>query len=198
MKKFLPCFSLLFICLLTALKSDNLPALFSNRLARAQMTFIPPENYVELPLIKNGQMHYEYALKNPNKNFEVRYAVMPLDSVFIQFESFKKNQKPGDVLLSPNKLYEGSFGAIIANISGGQQPQIQLFPKDAIKNEYNADWGAFALCEVSGEFGKGYKYCMAVAIHKDDLGDAYYFYLTDNSSDFQNLLEPIFHAMKFK
>jgi hypothetical protein len=52
---------------------------------------------------------------------------------------------------------------------------------------------------VTGDFGKGYKYCSAVAIHKDNLADAYYFYLSNNLSDFtSDKLISIFHAMKFK
>ena len=143
-------------------------------------------------------MHYEYALKHPDKNFEIRYAVMPLDSVFLQYDSLEKNKNPGDVNLNPNKLYYGAFLATMANISGGKPPKVEVYPNDAVKNEFNADWGAFGLCEVRGEFGKGYKYCMAVAIHKDNFADAYYFYLTDNAADFQALLPLVFHALKFK
>jgi hypothetical protein len=197
-KKFLY-FIVLIPCFLTALKSDNLPALFVQRLARAQIIFIRPENYVDTPLVKNGQMHYEYALKYPGKNFEVRYAVMPLDSVFIQFEAMQKDQKSVGTVLNPNKLYEGSFYAVMMNISNrGRQPKIQAFPADAAKKEFNADWAGFGLCEAGGEFASGYKYCMAVAIHKDNLGDAYYFYLSNDAADFQTLLPPIFYAMKFK
>ena len=198
MKKLAPFITVLLITLLPAFKADNLPTLFSNRLNRAQLNFIPPDQYKEVPVIKNGQMHYEYALKHPDKNFEVRYAVTPLDSVFLQFYAMQKDKNSINVV-GPNKLYYGAFVAIMANISGGlQPPKIQIFPTESVKTEFNADWCATGLCEVKGDFGKGYKYCMAVAIHKDNLGDAYIFYLTDNAEDFQTLLLPVFYAMKFK
>jgi hypothetical protein len=199
MKKLTLLFTVSLIILLTAFKGDNLPALFSNRLSRAQMTFTPPDGYKEVPVIPNGQMHYEYALKHPDKNFEVRYAVMPLDSLFIQSEAIKNDKNSTVVsMVSRNRLYEALFSATMANISGGQQPNIQAFPTAAVNHDFNAGWGASSVCEVSGDFGKGYKYCMAVAIHKDNLADAYYFYLADNKDDIRNLMDPIFYAMKFK
>jgi hypothetical protein len=200
MKKLTPVFTALLIVLLTAFKADNLPALFSDRLSRSQLVFTPPGGYTEIPVISNRQMHYEYALKNPAKNFEVRYAVMPLDSVFMQFEAMQKDKNSVNVnTIGPNKLYYGAFLATMANISGGTKPpKIDAFPTEAVKHDFNADWGAFGVCEVGVEFGKGYKYCMGVAIHKDNLADAYYFYLTNDATDFQTELVPIFYAMKFK
>jgi len=199
MKKLTPLFTLLLITLLTAFKADNLPALFSNRLSRSQLTFTAPEGYKEVPVISNGQMHYEYAIKSRDKNFEVRYAVTPLDSIFIQIKAMKNDTNLVHVTaVSPNKLYYASFLAAMANISGGGQPKVQAFPPAAVKHDFNADWGASSVCEVSGEFGKGYKYCMAVAIHKDNLADAYVFYLADNLQDIQALMDPIFYNMKFK
>ena len=196
---------ILFACsaffFITSFKSDNLPSLFANRLNRAKMTFTAPDGFTEISVVKNSQMHYEYALKHPTKDFEVRYAVVPLDSVFIQFDAMQKNQSNGGTYMTigPNKLYYGAFVSTMANISNGTQRNVMPFPSDAVKNEFNADWGASGVCEVAGEFGKGYKYCTAVAIHKDNLADAYYFYLTNNASDFtpDNMI-PIFHAMKFK
>jgi hypothetical protein len=189
----------LLIIVLTAFKSDNLPALFSDRLSRSQLVFDPPAGYTEVPVVKNGQMHYEYALKNTDKNFEVRYSVMPLDSVFIQFEAMKNDKNAVSInMIGPNKLYYGSFVATMANIGGGVRATMQPFPVEAVKHDFNADWGASSLCEAKGDFGKDYKYCMAVAIHKDNLADAYCFYLCDNLVDLQTLMPPIFYAMKFK
>ena len=192
---------LLFACcalfFVTSFKSDNLPSLFADRLNRAKMIFIPPNGFIEVSIIKNSQMHYEYALKDPTKGLEVRYAVAPLDSVFIQFDAMQKGGT--HMVVGPNQLYYGAFVSTMANISNGTARHVGPFPADAVKNEFNADWGASSFCEVAGDFGKGYKYCTAVAIHKDSLADAYYFYLSNNLNDFMpdNLI-PIFHAMKFK
>ena len=64
----------------------------------------------------------------------------------------------------------------ILNITGGVEYNIQAFDKDAVKNEFNADWGATTFVELNSGFGKGFKYFMIVMIHKDDVADAYYSY----------------------
>jgi hypothetical protein len=197
MYKAKPLFIFLLLVALTGFKSDDLPAKFTNRLERAGMTFTPPIGFVNVPIVKNGRMHYEYAIKAMDRNFEIRYSIQPLDSVFIQYDSLKKS---GTIMtVTPNNLYYGSFIASMGNIGmGGRTPQINPFPLDAVKSEFNADWGASGVCEPSGDFGKGYKYCMGVTIHKDNLADAYIFYLTNDLNDLQAQLIPIFYALKFK
>lgn len=180
----------------TAFKAGDLPQLFTDRLSRAQMTFTAPDGYAPASITPNSQMHYEYALKYPDKKFEIRYSIAPLDSVFIQFEAMKKSGT--NMVVNPNNLHSGSFMATAMNLSGGNLPQIREFPKQAVANEFNADWGATCVFHVVGAFGDGYSTCMAVAIHKDNFGDAYIFYLSDSMDNYENLLQPVFHALKFK
>lgn len=184
--------------LLSAFKSDNLPTSFTDLLARAQITFIPPPGLVEVAPIKNSQMLYQYALKFPDKNFEVRYTVRPLDSMVNQYNDWLKNKKAGSARIDPNKIHAAALYAVMMNISGGSRPPvIKPFDSVAVKKEFHADWGATGVCVPGGDFSKGYKYCEVVAIHKDNMGDAYYFYLSDDASYYQSLLIPIFYAMKF-
>ena len=196
MKRLKPVLLFVLFTGLSAFASDNIPTLFANRMDRAKMSFTQPDNYTSVPVIVNGQMSYLYALKYPDRKFEIRYSVTPLDSLFIQYEAMKK---AGSVITTgPNQLYSGAFMATVMNLSGGVMPSIREFPKQAVLNEFNADWGATCIFHVTGAFGEGYNTCMAVAIHKDNLGDAYIFYLSDNGQNYQDLLEPAFHALKFK
>lgn len=189
----LPAFLLLTICFI------DIPPSFTNLLAHAQMTFDTPNGFEETAIIKNKQMNYNYALKLPGHNFEVRYTVRPLDTLQKQYEAMKKNQQPGTVMagIEPNKLYAMSFRAILFNISGGRAGDIKLFPADAVKKEFNADWGATGMVPLAPEFGQNYKDCMVIAIHKDNIGDAYYFYMITDREDVK-LIPSIFHALKFK
>lgn len=110
----------------------------------------------------------------------------------------EKNKQPGEINMSPNKLYQGSFVAIAINIAGGKMLKgSSKFPPEAIKAEFNADWGAMTMVEAGKEFGQDYKYCMMVAIHKDDVADAYYFYLANDQQTLKELMQPVFHSLKF-
>lgn len=184
--------------LLTAFKTSDLPASFTSLLDRAQLAFTLPALYIQAPVIQNQQMNYNLALKHSDKNFEIRYAVRPLDTLLAQYERREKNKSAGDVNISPNNLYRAAFMATMLNISGGRMPGMNEFGKDDVKKEFNADWGATSICEPAGDFGKGYKYCIGVAIHKNNLADYYCFYLTDNQANFSTLMQPVFYALKFR
>lgn len=186
------------LIVLVSFKSDNLPVNFTALLDRAQLTFTPPEGMVEVPIVKNGQMNYEYALKSKDKAFEIRYTIRPLDSMLMRYAEQEKNKKPGDVNLSPNTLHTTAFMATIMNISGGKLPQIKEFDAGAVKNEFSADWGATTFCQPVREFAGEYKYCMAITIHKDNVADAYCFFLSGNQENYQTLLAGAFHGLRFK
>lgn len=189
---------LLSVIFLTSFQSDTYPKLFTSLLQRAHMKLEKPEGYTETAPIENRQMNYEYALKHPTKRFEVRYAIRPLDSMIIDYKAHMKTKKEGDIFINPNKFYESSLQATLLNISGGELPEITVFGSKAVKDEFNADWGATAFVNVGEEFGQDYKFCMVVALHKDDLGDAYYFYLADDRQVIIDTMMDAFHSLKFQ
>ena len=188
---------LLFLTL-TSFASNNLPKEFSDLLVRTGLTFQKVSGLIDTKIIKNDQMNYEYAIKYPNKRFEIRYAIRPLDRLLNEYRLNQKNKKKGDILINPNTRYYTLFQAIILNISGGKLPEIRIFEKAAVKEEFNADWGATTFVELGKEFGQNYKYCMVLALHKNNLGDAYIFYLSDSTVGFNDLVDPYFYSLRFK
>jgi hypothetical protein len=162
------------------------------------MTFNQTEGYSETPKIENQQMNYDYAIINQTKDFEIRYAIRPLDELIKDYNERKKNEKLGDTNIHPNKLHVGLFHSVIFNVSGGKFSKINEFTPEAVKKEFNADWGAMAMVEVGKEFGQNYKYCFLITIHKDNVGDAYCFYLTNTQEGFAKNLQAPFHCLMFK
>src|SRR5215217_45409 len=55
-----------------------LPDTFQNVLDLAQMTFLMPKGAIPIPIVKNRQMHYEYAITFKDQPFEVRYSIAPV------------------------------------------------------------------------------------------------------------------------
>lgn len=186
--------------LLCAFRADNLPANFITLLNRTDMSFTPPTGYAAVAVVKNGQMVYHYAIKAADKNFEVRYAVRPLDSMMNVYNDWQQNKPAGKVMTNPNNLYKFAFTAIMMNLArgSGRMPQIKAFDSVAVKRDFNADWGAVGLCIPAGDFSAGYKYLNVTALHKNNQGDAYIFYLTDNVQDLQTAMPPIYTALKFR
>ena len=183
---------------LTSFSSDNLPKQFTDLLNITKMTFDQPDQYSETPVIENPQMNYEYAIINNAKEFEIRYAIRPLDERIKNHNEREKNKKPGDINIHPNKLHTATFQAVVFNVSGGKFPKIGEFEPESVKKEFNADWGALTMVEVGKEFGTDYKYCLLITIHKDDVADAYFFYLSNTKEDITKNMQAPFHALRFK
>lgn len=196
-RKYKPLLTGLLLLILLAFKSDNSPS-FKEQLEKSGMVFEMPKGFIETGIIENRQMNYEYAIKHETKAFEARFALRPLADLMKTYQELEKNKKSGDININPNQFFASSLQAIVLNISGGKMPRLQPFPPQAVKAEFNAEWGATTSFEVGKEFGQGYKYCMVVAIHKNNLADAYCFYLSDTQETMNELLRPVFHSLKFK
>lgn len=193
---------ILLFCLLMLFSSfstdTNSSQSFFDLLEKTKMEFKMPESFIVGSTIENNQMNYEYVIKNQVKKFEVRYAIRPLGSMIENYKEKLKNKQPGDYLTDPNKYYSASFQAITFNISEGKNAGRQEFDKNAVQSEFNADWGAMTFVETGKSFSQGYKYCMMVAIHKDDCADAYIFFMADDKEKIMELAFPAFHSLKFK
>lgn len=185
---------IIFISYSFSLKPDQ----FSELLTRSELIFTQPENFTAIEIIDQNTMQYEYALKHNTKNFEVRYAIRPLDELIKTYEKKEKNKKEGDINIHPNKLYETLLQSTTMNISGGYLPEIVVFDSLAVRQEFNADWGGTTYVEVGNAFGANYKYCITVAIHKNNVADAYLFFLSDNTENFDDVMLSAFHSLKFK
>ena len=193
-------YAALFVALLslTSFTAGKLPKTFTQLLTRAKMTFEAPAGLTQTDPIENKQMNWELAYKHATKKFEVRYAIRPMDDALKVYEEREANKKEGDINIHPNKWYRSTFEMTVLNISGGQLPEYTVFDAQAVKKEFNADWGATTSVEVVEEFGKGYTFCLFVFIHKENLGDGYIFYMADEADVISEEMGAIFHALKFQ
>ncbi|NEQ49137.1 MAG: hypothetical protein F6K11_03255 [Leptolyngbya sp. SIO3F4] len=155
--------------------STSLPT-FEETLEAMQMTFQPPDGFVEVEPIPNRQMNYEKAYQLPNERFEVRYALRQHNFAF----------------------YKQIFEMTALNISGGRLPEYNGFDPDAVRQEFGADAGATVMVPLGEEFGQDYAYCLLVYLHKTGTGDGYIFYLADDPERIPDWMDPIFHNLRFQ
>jgi hypothetical protein len=191
--RFLALFSVLMIFSILV-KGQNLTD-FKSLLNETGLNITIPAGFIESKIIDNDDMGYEYAIKYPDRDFELRYSIRPIkykqyanDTVRNEMESQRGFR---------NTQYVTILHTIILNITGGVDYTVQAFDPQAVKNEFNANWGATTFVELNSDFGKGFKYCMIVTIHKKDVADAYYFYLSNTKEKFSENMEPLFHTLKF-
>ena len=182
-----------------ATASSGLPAGFRAALATGRMTFRPPAGTVPTSVLKNAQMDYEYAVRVPGKHVEIRYAIRPLGQLLAEYQQAKAK---GEAAVDPNQLYSSLVTVVALNVSGGDEPTTEDFPAEAVQREFGADWGTTTMVRAGKEFGPKYAKCMIVALHKQDVADAYCFYLFDKPDDLGPLLDSpttdAFHALRFR
>lgn len=184
---------------LTAFTSDSIPNNFKAVLTRAKLEYIQPDGLVETKVMANNQVGYDYAVKYKDKNFEVRYLIMPLDSLVMQYNNSKKDTS--QTVIEPNNLFGSMFLVTAMNAGMGANegmPNITAFDSVAVGHEYNADEGGTVFINAGKEFGQDYKYCMIVGIHKDNVADAYIFFLSNTKDGFMDMMKPAFHSLRFK
>jgi len=160
-----------------------------------------PEGFVKTEPIKNSAMLYEYAVIDTSKHIELRYAIRSLTERVKEYKKWLETKKEGEIRINPNTMLSATLMAIAMNIAGGSNkpPSIQQFPDPAVKKDFNADAGFFTIVTPTKNFGKDYKFCMVVAIHKEDIADAYTFILTDEMENLKKYITPtIFNALRFK
>ena len=115
---------------------------------------------------------------------EIRYRIWPIDMQ----------------QTNPNELFEPMLITMALNISNGTMIQPRRYPPESVKQEFGADDGSTGLVPTNSDFGKGYKQCMISVIHKDNVADAYVFYLYNNQDEIMGALTTgkVFHALTFK
>jgi hypothetical protein len=183
MNSFLKSF-FVFIAITVATNAQTLPDAFQQLLNQTNMQFSMPQDFEATPIINNGDVAYDFALKSVTAELEIRYRIWPID----------KNQK------NPNDLYGPMMTTMGLNISNGKIIQPQQYPTESVKSEFSADAGSTGLVPIDSQFGKGFKLCVISVIHKDNVADAYVFYLYNDPKTIMQALTSgnIFHALKFK
>ena len=184
-------------CILTITAQDKLN--FDKLISENHLVFVKPEKFIETKVFENEDLYYNYALKYELDSFEVRYTVFPLHSLL---EDYKKSfDNPSTTTLDPNKYHTSMFMANILNVSKsgmGNMPGIADFPKEAVKKEFGADYGGTSFFMANSEFGKDYKYCMMMVLHKKDIADVYVSFLSNSKERFEEYMLIAFHSIKFK
>mgnify|MGYP006908207366 FL=1 len=164
------------------------------------LAFSPPDSFIYTPPIQNPDLYYQYALKHQTRDFEIRFSVWPLKEFIKEYE--KSLNDPGITLLNPNTYHKNSAIATLLNISqidpnSGMLPELVPFPKNAVKQEFNADFGASVFLPVNSEFSKGYQFALFMVLHKENQADLFIIFLGNKKEDFDQLLLKGFYALKF-
>lgn len=152
------------------------------------MRFSLPSGFTPTPVLVSEDVVYDYAIKSKSEKLEIRYRIAPFRQTVEKLNA------------EANMIYRGMIITMGLNISDGKQPPYQAYPDESVREEFGADAGGTSYVECNSEFGKGYDKCLISVIHKNNVADAYAFFLFDDLQVLQTALmtDKIYHALRFK
>jgi len=195
MKKILAITFLTFFAINTYCQTLTLEE-FQKQAAKSGLQFKMPSGYKIKEIKENRDLQYSFAIINSEGTMEVRYSLFPMQQMLEEYEKSKKD--PNVIMINPNKLYVGLMTANGMNMTNGIMPNIGDFPTEAVKKEFNADYGGNSFFEFNCEFGKGYKYGQFVCLHKENVADVIITFMSNDRYTHSDLMNIPFHSLTFK
>jgi hypothetical protein len=171
------------VCLLSTavhLHAQGLPDNFQRLLRQNLLRFALPPGFEATPVIDNGDVRYDYAIKSNNTKLEIRYRIWPITN--------------GDA----------EYGAMAVtmglNISNGQMMETRHYPVPDVTTEFGADEGCSGMVQNDSEFGKGYKFCIISVVQKHRVANAFTFFLFDDPRIVMDAIvnDAVYHALRFE
>lgn len=150
-------------------ETDDFPTL----LAEVGIEFTPPLGFVPCPARENSVFAYQYALRSPSGDLELRYRI---DS-FARMEAERKAACAGMEMISSvslNNMYETNFTALLYNLSEGVFAMPKLFDPEPVAELFGADRAAVCFVRMAAkDFSRDYDAACVFAFHKEHVADAY-------------------------
>jgi hypothetical protein len=176
----------------------TIPHSFAVKRDRGGMVFHHPNSFVETGSSSDGVAGWDYALTGLGKEdtgIEIRYKIQPIDTASKTFE-----EKLKAILDANNPVIYKAYLTNIANkVADKTSPlNIKEIEPANLKDVFNADWGATVMVDPCLRYGGGFKHCYIVAIHKNNVGDAYYIYMLQGKQFLESILKKTLGTLKFK
>lgn len=167
------------------------PASFPALAAGAGLVYERPQGFEETPVLVNSLWAYEHAVHQPESRVEIRYAIRPIERMEIAYDDPHSNAP------DPNHIFPMMFQTLIGLLSDGKHTPSREYPPDQARSRFNADWAAAALFDLDRRFSDHYRLALMIAMHKNQLADAYTIYLFDEYETAKPVIDATLGSLKF-
>ncbi|MDE2309863.1 MAG: hypothetical protein KGL01_03425 [Betaproteobacteria bacterium] len=154
---------------------------FQTLLVELGIEFTPPPSFVHCATRDNSMFRYQYAVRSPSGDLELRYRIDPIQ----RLEEERRIANEGiEVLASAdlNNLHELSSAATVFNLSAGKTRPMTVFKPEHARELFGADWAATWFMQLaSHDFTPDYDSVIVFCLHKDDVADVYLIGLFNDS-----------------
>ena len=164
---------------------------FDRLLLESGLRMDKPEHYIDIPTQANPVLPYERAIQHESGALEVRFIIRPLNRIMIDYTD------PHNAAPEPNHLFPLLFESITTRLSaGGDMPSSTFSSSDAESN-FNAQWAAATVFDVVPEFSADYRSALLIAMHKNQLADAYTQFLYNDHEQAKTLINAALSTLAF-
>lgn len=164
---------------------------FDELVAESGMRFELPAGFREADRRANPLFTYDKAVRNRDDSIEIRYAVRPLGRIEIDYED------PHSSAPDPNHMFPLMFQSMVTLLSDGRHSPTREYPRDQAREKFSADWAAAAVFDVSPRFDTDHKQALVIALHKNQLADAYSVFLFDDFEQARQMINDNLNALAF-
>jgi len=148
-------------------------------------------NYVDIPIKANPLLPYEHAIRHESGALELRFIVRPLKRISIEYID------PHNAAPEPNHLFPLLFESITNQLAVDSNAPSSVFSESEARQNFNAHWAAISVFDIDPGYSGGYRNGLLVAMHKNELADAYTLFLYDDYSFAKPLINEALSIMSF-
>ncbi|GEM89432.1 hypothetical protein [Oceanithermus desulfurans] len=165
---------------------------FAELLDEAGMVYQLPPGYAPAPVEFNPVLPYQHRVVSDDGQVEIRYVVLPLDRVEIDYDD------PHASAPEPDHLFTLLFPGILTEISGWGRYKSREYPEDEALRLFRADWAAVAVLEVTPEYSPERRQALVVALHRNGHADAYQIFLGNDVKRLGEEAKRVQAALRFR
>ncbi len=189
----------LFLCLFAFVANVNASSDIANNklqqfntlLKEAGLIYRSPKGFRETNVEPFYLMPHEKALISEDGKIEVRYIIRPLNRIQIDYED------PHNSAPHPNDLFEMLFRTLTEALAEDNYIISRAYTVDQSRKLFNAGWGSVAVFDIPKDSGIKFKQVLFIAIHQNDMADAYIVCLTNDLNAAKPLIKDIKQSLKF-
>ncbi len=173
-----------------ALESDAKPS-FESLLQESGLRLDRGDEFIEVPVSASSILAYEHALRHDSDRLELRFIVRPLSRITIEYDD------PHNAAPEPNHLFPLLFESMTNALAVEGGAPSTVFTEEEARRHFNADWAAVAVFDVDPDYSGGYRNGLLVAMHKNELADAYTLFLYDDYAEVKPLIDATLAILRF-
>lgn len=165
---------------------------FESLMSESGLSFSQPENMKREAPVSFEFFGFDKGFKHNTLDLEIHYAIRPIARM--ETTSYDAH----GAVPEPNHLYTMIFKSLSSNLAEGTRNHRRNYTADLAKELFNAGWASASQFKTSKDIGTKYSSGILLAIHKNNLADAFTLFLFNDAKAVKPFINKYATSLKFK